>query len=97
MAMICAKHDHDMCKKLPWYEQNMVTMLMWRHIKFDDVTLLWFMISQKAALEANLIQSSNEYGETTTLSLSGKATLAVGGSNSEKSINKQYFCERIKQ
>ena len=55
------------------------------------------MITQKAALEANLIQSSNEYGETTTLFVVGEATLAVGGSNSEKSITKQYFCERIKQ
>ena len=75
-----------------------VRMLMWRHIKYDDVTMLWFMIiSQKAALEANLIQSSNEYGETTTLFVVGEATLAVEGSNSEKSITKQYFCERIKQ
>ena len=55
------------------------------------------MITQKAALEANLIQSSNEYGETTTLFVVGEATVIVRGRNSDKSVSKQYFCERIKQ
>ena len=54
------------------------------------------MITQKAALEANLIQSSNEYGETTTLFVVGEATVIVRGRYSEKSLDKQYFfCERI--
>ena len=55
------------------------------------------MISQKTALEANLIQSSNEYGETIILFVVGEATVAVGGRNSEKSVTKQCFCERLKQ
>ena len=59
--------------------------------------LVWFMLSQKAALEANLIQSSNECGETTILFVVGEATVAVGGRNSEKSVTKQRFCERLKQ
>ena len=60
--------------------------------------LLRFLINQKAAREANLIQSWNEYGETTTIHLVvGEATVAVGGRNSEQSVTKQYFCEQIKQ
>ena len=56
------------------------------------------MITQKAALEANLIQSSNEYGETTTLFVVGEATVIVRGRYSETSLDKQYFlCERIKK
>ena len=54
-------------------------------------SLCVFMITQKAALEANLIQSSNEYGETTTLFVVGEATVIVRGRYSEKSLDKQYF------
>ena len=90
MAMICAKHGHDMCNTCPWYEQHMV-MICAKH------AYSCFGFVCVCALEANLIQSSNEYGETTTLFVVGEATVAVGGSKSEKSITKQYFCERIKQ
>ena len=85
MAMICAKHGHDMCNTCPWYEQHMV-MICAKHA----YSCFGFVCVCVCALEANLIQSSNEYGETTTLFVVGEATLAG-------SITKQYFCERIKQ
>ena len=67
------------------------SMLMWRHIKYDDVTmLLWFMINQKAAPEANL-----NTGKQQPFLLSGKQLRLSVDATPKKYVIKQYFCERI--